>query len=93
MAVLQGGRQNLPSPCVCYAKDPMWNRVKCANKLISDHITNLDRYKYCNRKQKGQKVSIKISHETLKKQLKLKLQQQYVSQWKAWELKQVKFLW
>ena len=28
MAVLQGGRQNLPSPCVCYPKDPMWNRVK-----------------------------------------------------------------
>ena len=28
MAVLQGGEQNLPSPCVCYPKDPMWNRVK-----------------------------------------------------------------
>ena len=28
MAVLQGGGQNLPSPCVCYPKDPMWNRVK-----------------------------------------------------------------
>ena len=27
-AVLQGGRQNLPSPCMCYPKDPMWNRVK-----------------------------------------------------------------
>ena len=27
MAVLQGGGQNLPSPCVCYPKDPMWNRV------------------------------------------------------------------
>ena len=25
MAVLQGGRQNLPSPYVCYPKDPMWN--------------------------------------------------------------------
>ena len=55
---------------------------KCANKLISDHITNLDQYKYCNKKQKGEKDS-KISHETSKKQLKLKLQQQYVSQWKA----------
>ena len=55
---------------------------KCANKLISDHITNLDQYKYCNKKQKGEKDS-KISHETLKKQLKLKLQQQYVSEWKA----------
>ena len=55
---------------------------KCANKLISDHITNLDQYKYCNKKQKGEKDS-KISHETLKKQLKLKLQHQYVSQWKA----------
>ena len=28
MAVLQGGGQNLPSPCVCYPKDPTWNRVK-----------------------------------------------------------------
>ena len=28
MAVLQEGGQNLPSPCVCYPKDPMWNRVK-----------------------------------------------------------------
>ena len=27
MAVLQGGGQNLPSPCVCYPKDPMWNSV------------------------------------------------------------------
>ena len=33
MAVLQGGRQNLPSPCVCYPKDPMWNRVKTIQKL------------------------------------------------------------
>ena len=54
---------------------------KCANKLISDHITNLDQYKYCNKKQKGEKDG-KVSHETLKKQLKLKLQQQYVSEWK-----------
>ena len=28
MAVLQGGGENLPSPCLCYPKDPMWNRVK-----------------------------------------------------------------
>ena len=28
MAVLQGGGQNLPSACVCYPKEPMWNRVK-----------------------------------------------------------------
>ena len=55
---------------------------KCANKLISDHITNLDQYKYCNKKQKGEKDG-KISHETLKKQLRLKLQQQYVSEWKT----------
>ena len=30
MTLLQGGGgggQNLPSPCVCYPKDPMWNRV------------------------------------------------------------------
>ena len=27
MAVLQGGGQNLPPPCVCYPKDPRWNRV------------------------------------------------------------------
>ena len=55
---------------------------KCANKLISDHITYLDQYKYCNKRQKGENDG-KISHETLKKQLKLKLQQQYVSEWKA----------
>ena len=30
---------------------------KCANKLISDHITNLDQYKYCNKKQKGEKIA------------------------------------
>ena len=34
MAVLQGGGQNLPSPCVCYPKDPMWNRVKTLSKRI-----------------------------------------------------------
>ena len=29
MAVLHGGGgQNLPFPCMCYPKDPMWNRVK-----------------------------------------------------------------
>ena len=28
---------------------------KGANKLISDLITNLDQYKYCNKKQKGEK--------------------------------------
>ena len=28
MAVSQGGGQNLLSPCVCYPKDPLWNRVK-----------------------------------------------------------------
>ena len=27
MVMLQGGGQN-PPPCVCYPKDPMWNRVK-----------------------------------------------------------------
>ena len=52
---------------------------KCANKLISDHITNLDQQKYYNKKQKGEKDG-KASHETLKKQLKL--QQQCVSEWK-----------
>ena len=33
MAVLQGGGQNLPSPCVCYPKDPMWNRVNKPKEL------------------------------------------------------------
>ena len=49
---------------------------KCANKLISDHIIDIDQYKmkYCNKKQKGEKDG-KVSHKTLKKQLKLKLQQ------------------
>ena len=28
MAVLKGVGQNLLSPCVCYPKDSMWNRVK-----------------------------------------------------------------
>ena len=35
MAVLQGGGQNLPSPCVCYPKDPMWNRVKNATDVAT----------------------------------------------------------
>ena len=30
MAVLEGFGQNLPSPCVCYPKDPMWNKVSGA---------------------------------------------------------------
>ena len=30
---------------------------KFASKLISDHITNLDQYKYCNKKQKGEKMT------------------------------------
>ena len=36
MAVLQGG--GLPSPCVCYPKDPMWNRVtlKSASPLEAE---------------------------------------------------------
>ena len=36
MAVLQGGGQNLPSPCVCYPKDPMWNRVKKPEQNLID---------------------------------------------------------
>ena len=30
---------------------------KFSNKLISDHITNLDHYKYCNKKLKGEKMT------------------------------------
>ena len=41
VAVLQGGGQNLPSPCVCYPKDPMWNRVK---ELSLDILTQLPEY-------------------------------------------------
>ena len=46
--VLQGGGQNLPSPCVCYPKDLMWNRVKIAGSnptdgvYICNFIENLD---------------------------------------------------
>ena len=36
MAVLQGGGQNLPSPCVCHSKDPMWNRVNKPLKMIEN---------------------------------------------------------
>ena len=54
---------------------------KCANKLISDHITNIDQYKYCNKKTEREKDG-KVAQETSKKQLKLKLQQKYVSEWK-----------
>ena len=35
MAVLQGGGQ-MPSPCVCYPKDPMWNRVKKPEQNLID---------------------------------------------------------
>ena len=38
MAVLQGGGQNLPSPCVCYPKDPMWNRVKKLEVEILSYV-------------------------------------------------------
>ena len=30
---------------------------KCADKLISDHITNNDQYKYCNKNRKGKKMT------------------------------------
>ena len=30
---------------------------KCANKLISDYISNIDQYKYCNKNQKGEKMA------------------------------------
>ena len=36
MAVLQGGGKNLPSPCVCYPKDPMWNRVNISIIHVCD---------------------------------------------------------
>ena len=62
---------------------------KCANKLISDHITNLDQYKYCNKKQKGEKDS-KISHETA--QIKITTAICFRMESRHWELKQVKFL-
>ena len=32
MAVLQGAGQNLPSPCVCYLKDPMF--FKCTAQSL-----------------------------------------------------------
>ena len=34
MAALQREGQNLPPPCVCYPKDPMWNRVNNLMPLI-----------------------------------------------------------
>ena len=34
MAVLQEDGQNLPSLCVCYPKDPVWNRVKIIRKVF-----------------------------------------------------------
>ena len=40
MAVLQGGGQNLPSPCVCYPKDLMWNRVK--SHYLQENLKMLD---------------------------------------------------
>ena len=42
MAVLQGGGQNLPSPCVCYPNDPMWNRVKPRSKFIKGSLNTTD---------------------------------------------------
>ena len=67
---------------------------KCANKLISDHVTNHDQYKYCNKKQKGEKDS-KISHETLKKTAQIKITTAICIRMESrhGELKQVKFLW
>ena len=41
MAVLQGGGQNLPSPCVCYPKDPIWNRLIDSISKLSSGITSL----------------------------------------------------
>ena len=39
MAVLQGGGQNLPSRCVCYPRDPMWNRVNPLYTHVSRNKT------------------------------------------------------
>ena len=41
MAVLQGGGQNLPSPCVRYPKDPMWNRVKQNGNMVAGKVKAL----------------------------------------------------
>ena len=46
MAVLQGGGQNLPSPCVCIIKESMWNRVNC----LSVHIVSSGGINICSRK-------------------------------------------
>ena len=69
MAVLQEGGQNLPSPCVCYPKDPMWNRVKnlveFSESLINAKEVNLQlkrqkRIKEKLRKLISQWIEIKV---------------------------------
>ena len=77
MAVLQGGGQNLPSPCVCYPKDPMWNRVKTGDMLgeMTDElsgkgITNFVltgpksySFKYSDNEQKSAIKGFTLNHE------------------------------
>ena len=43
MAVLQGGGQNLPSPCVCYLKHPMWNRVNLLERKAETKLNKLQK--------------------------------------------------
>ena len=40
MAVLQG--QNLPPSCVCYPKDPMWNRVKIVGNCFGNEMVKAE---------------------------------------------------
>ena len=66
---------------------------KCANKLISDHITNTDQYKYCNKKTERGKRWQGISRD-FKETAKIKITTAVCIRMEKrhWEIKQVKFL-
>ena len=66
---------------------------KCANKLISDHITDLDQYKHCNKKQKGKKMVRYLTRLKKAAQIKITTAVCIRMESRHWELKQVKFLW
>ena len=66
MALLQGGGQNLPSPCVCYPKDPMWNRVKTGSKYLFQAFRQITSRVFSSSKQLRKDYYAKKLKETKK---------------------------
>ena len=54
---LKGSKNTLLSKSLKEMKILNSEWFKCANNLISDYVSNIDQYKYCNKNQKGEKMA------------------------------------